>query len=79
MYLYGWFTLFYSKKWHSSVKQLYSNKKKKGQLETLAWSLYYTFPFGGEYSWFDELNTKQVLDINGIQFSYLWTGDKYAC
>ena len=28
MYTYGWFTLLFNRKWHSSIKQLYSNKNK---------------------------------------------------
>ena len=29
MNTYGWFALLYSRNWHSSVKHLYSNKKKE--------------------------------------------------
>ena len=29
IFTHGWFTLLYSSNWHSSVKQLYSKKKKK--------------------------------------------------
>ena len=37
-YMYNWFTLLYSRNWHSSVKQLYSNKinVKKRLIDQLA-------------------------------------------
>ena len=37
----GWFTLLYSRNWHSSVKQLYSNKKKNLKKLVLCWYLSY--------------------------------------